>query len=59
MISAREAELTKLASDRARALLPPDRPLSVTLPITLTFGLREPGGPHRAARSGRSASGAS
>jgi hypothetical protein len=39
MISAREAELTKLASDRVRALLPPDRPVSVTEPIFLTFGL--------------------
>ncbi len=39
MISTREEELTRLASDRARALLPPDRPLSVTLPFYLTFGL--------------------
>jgi len=39
MISARDAELTKLASDRARALIPPDRSLSVTLPFYLTFGL--------------------
>jgi hypothetical protein len=39
MISAREGELTRLASDRARALLPPDRPLEVTLPFFLTFGL--------------------
>ena len=28
-----------MASDRARALIPPDRPISVTLPIYLTFGL--------------------
>ena len=39
MISAREAELTKLASERARALIPPDQTLSVTLPFYLTFGL--------------------
>lgn len=39
MISGREAELTKLASDRARALLPADRPVSVTMAIFLTFGL--------------------
>jgi hypothetical protein len=39
MISGREAELTKLTSDRARALLPADRPVSVTMAIFLTFGL--------------------
>ena len=39
MIAAREAELTKLASDRVRALLPPDVPVSVIEPIYLTFGL--------------------
>ena len=39
MIAAREAELTKLASDRVRALLPPDVAVSVTEPIYLTFGL--------------------
>ncbi len=39
MISAREAELTKMASDRARALIPPDQTLSITLPFYLTFGL--------------------
>ena len=39
MISGREAQLTKLTSDRARALLPADRPVSVTLAISLTFGL--------------------
>jgi hypothetical protein len=39
MISGREAELTKLTSDRARALLPADRPVSVTMAISLTFGL--------------------
>ncbi len=39
MISSQEAALTKLASNRARALLPTDRPLSVTLPFYLTFGL--------------------
>ena len=39
LISSREADLTRMASDRARALIPPDRPISVTLPIYLTFGL--------------------
>jgi len=39
MISGRESELTKLTSDRARALLPADRPVSVTMAISLTFGL--------------------
>ena len=39
LISSSEAELTKMASDRARALIPADRPISVTLPIYLTFGL--------------------
>lgn len=39
MISSRQAELTKLTSDRARALLPADRPVSVTIAIALTFGL--------------------
>jgi len=39
MISTREVELAKLASDRARALLPADRVVSVRLPFYLTFGL--------------------
>jgi hypothetical protein len=39
MIGAREPELTQLASDRARALLPADIPISVDEPIFLTFGL--------------------
>jgi hypothetical protein len=39
MISSREGELAKLASDRARALLPGDRVVSVELPFYLTFGL--------------------
>jgi len=39
MISTREVELAKLASDRARALLPGDRVVSVELPFYLTFGL--------------------
>jgi hypothetical protein len=39
MIVGREAELTKLASDRARALMPGDRPITVTEVIYLTFGL--------------------
>ncbi len=39
MISTREVELAKLTSDRARALLPADRVVSVTLPFFLTFGL--------------------
>ncbi len=38
-ISTREVELEKLVSDRARALLPGDRVVSVTLPFYLTFGL--------------------
>jgi hypothetical protein len=39
MIASREAELTKLASDRARALMPADRPVTVAETIFLTFGL--------------------
>ncbi len=39
MISTREVELAKLASDRARALMPADRVVSVELPFYLTFGL--------------------
>ena len=39
MIGSREAELTSLTSERARALLPADRPVSVTMRIALTFGL--------------------
>ena len=39
MIAGREKELTKLTSDRARALLPADRPVSVSIAIALTFGL--------------------
>ena len=39
MIAAREKELTKLTSDRARALLPADRPVSVSIAISLTFGV--------------------
>jgi hypothetical protein len=39
LISSRESELTKMSSERARALIPPDRTLSVTLPFYLTFGL--------------------
>jgi hypothetical protein len=39
MVSSREAELTKLASERARALLPAEPTLDVTLPFYLTFGL--------------------
>ncbi|HTR02974.1 MAG TPA: hypothetical protein VMN82_07235 [Thermoanaerobaculia bacterium] len=38
-IAAREADLTKMASDRARALLPGDRRMAVTETIYLTFGL--------------------
>ena len=38
-IAAREADLTKMASDRARALMPGDRPIAVTEAIFLTFGL--------------------
>ena len=39
MIAGREKELTKLASDRALALMPGDRPIAVTETILLTFGL--------------------
>ncbi len=39
MLAARSAELTKLASDRARALLPVDRAIAVRQTIYLTFGL--------------------
>jgi len=39
MIAGREKELTRLTSDRARALLPADRPVSVSIAILLTFGL--------------------
>lgn len=39
MVSAREPELTKLAADRARALLPADIPIDAALPMYLTFGL--------------------
>lgn len=39
MIAGREAELTKLASDRGLALMPGDRPIAVTEAIFLTFGL--------------------
>jgi hypothetical protein len=39
MVSAREAELTKLAGDRARALLPPEPQVTVSLPVLLTFGI--------------------
>ncbi len=39
MVSVREAELEKLASARARALLPADRVVSLPLPFYLTFGL--------------------
>ncbi|MGE5412764.1 MAG: hypothetical protein ACM3NW_01215 [Syntrophomonadaceae bacterium] len=38
-IEARQAELGRLASDRARALMPGDRPVSVRETILLTFGL--------------------
>jgi len=38
-IAAREAELTRLASDRARALLPTAPPIVVTQSLLLTFGL--------------------
>jgi hypothetical protein len=38
-IAGREKELTKLTSDRARARLPADRPVSVSIAIALTFGL--------------------
>jgi hypothetical protein len=39
MIAGREKELTRLTSDRARALLPADRTVSVTIAISLTFGV--------------------
>jgi hypothetical protein len=39
LISSRETELTRMSSDRALALIPPDRTISVTLPFYLTFGL--------------------
>ena len=39
MVASREAELTRLASERARALMPADRPVTVTETIFLTFGL--------------------
>jgi hypothetical protein len=39
VVSTREAELTKLAGNRAAALLPNDIPVDVTIPIYLTFGL--------------------
>ena len=38
-ISTREAEFEGLASVRAQALLPPDRTVSVAVPIDLSFGL--------------------
>lgn len=38
-IQSNESELTKLASNRARALLPADHPVSIRVPIDLTFGL--------------------
>src|SRR5262249_32813953 len=39
MIASRQDELTQLASQRARALLPGDRPVTVATAILLTFGL--------------------
>ena len=39
MISTHEAELTRQAADRARALLPPQPPVTVTVMVDLTFGL--------------------
>ncbi len=39
MIAARQAELEKNASERARSLLPAEAAVSVTTPIDLTFGL--------------------
>jgi hypothetical protein len=39
MIASRQGELTRMASDRARALLPGDRLVSVAVTIDLTFGL--------------------
>ncbi|HEY7575638.1 MAG TPA: hypothetical protein VIB08_10775 [Thermoanaerobaculia bacterium] len=38
-LGSREEELTRQAATRAAALLPADRPVSVTVPIALTFGL--------------------
>jgi len=38
-IAGRQAEIERLASERARALLPAEPAVSVTTPITLTFGL--------------------
>jgi hypothetical protein len=38
-LASREAELTKKISDRARALLPPQPAVVVTLPVAFTFGL--------------------
>ena len=38
-IAARRDELTRLASDRARALMPGDRTVKVNIAILLTFGL--------------------
>jgi len=38
-ISTHESELTKRSADRAAALLPADHPVSVNVPILLTFGL--------------------
>jgi hypothetical protein len=39
MIGTRQAELTRLATNRARALLPSDRPVTVGGTVFLTFGL--------------------
>ncbi len=39
MIATRQAELTRLATNRARALLPPDRPVTVAGTVFLTLGL--------------------
>ncbi len=39
MIAARQKDLTKLTSDRARSLLPADRPVSVSIAFSLTFGV--------------------
>jgi hypothetical protein len=39
MLAARSAELTRLASEHSRALLPADRPVAVSQTIFLTFGL--------------------
>ena len=38
-IASRREELTRVASDRARALMPGDRPVTVHIAILLTFGL--------------------